>query len=80
MNGFMSSNCRRCELVVRIPVSQGLTVTADSQAPNDLCITLCLGPFPSSLELQQMVEVCSRAPAIGECVSAPWFGVAMRCH
>lgn len=33
-------------------------------------ITNCLGPppFSFSLELQQMVEICSRPPAMGECV------------
>lgn len=34
-------------------------------------------PFPFTLELQQMVEVCSRAPAIGECVR---HGLVLRCH
>lgn len=47
-----------------------------ARALNDLSITLCLGPFPSSLELQQMVEVCSRAPAIGECVC---YGLVLQC-
>lgn len=34
-------------------------------------ITNCLGPpppFSFSLELQQMVEICSRPPAMGECM------------
>lgn len=40
---------------------------------NDLSVTL--GPF--LLELQQTLEVCSRAPAIGECVC---HGLVLRCH
>lgn len=68
-----SCNMKLCELAIRPHCH------CWPPALNDLSITLCLGPFPSSLELQQMVEICSRAPAIGECVVL-WLGVAMRFH
>lgn len=62
--------------MIRLLISKGLSLTAGFKPPNDLSITFCLGPLPFPLELQQMVEVCSRAPAIGECVCR---GLVLRC-
>lgn len=69
-------------------MSQSFSVAAGFEALNDLSPYSLPWPSPpSSLELQQMVEVCSRPPAIGECVCRcmvlrcpPWWCMVSGPH